>query len=211
MSQRSFIGAIALLLFAATIPLANWLIGSVGVQFDPHGPHMVSVGFGLMAPSGVLVVGAALVLRDIVHERLGAVWALVAIAVGAVLSWFLSDPFLVVASVAAFVLAELADFAIYAPLRKRQLTLAVLASGVVGAVVDSAVFLWVAFGSLAFIEGQIVGKLWMTLFAAAILFGIRHCWLGHRYSYHGEDLPYIDIVGECARCGKHEHVGNPMP
>jgi len=168
------IGYIAFILFAATIPLANWLIGNFGVQFEPHGPHMVPVGFGLLAPSGVLVVGAALVLRDIVHERLGAVWALAAIAVGAVLSWFLSDPFLVVASVTAFVLAELADFTVYAPLREKHLTLAVLASGVVGAVVDSAVFLWIAFGSLAFIEGQIVGKLWMTLLAALILFSVRN-------------------------------------
>lgn len=168
-----YTGYIAVLLFAATIPLANWLIGNVGVQFEPHGPHMVPVGFGLLAPSGVLVVGAALVLRDIVHERLGAAWALAAIAVGAVLSWFLSDPFLVVASVAAFVLAELSDFAIYTPLRKKQLTIAVLASGTVGAVVDSAVFLWIAFGSLAFIEGQVIGKLWMTLAATLALVLLR--------------------------------------
>lgn len=170
------IGYIAFALFALTIPLANWLIGNVGTMCIPNGPCMVPVDFGLfglMAPSGVLVVGAALVLRDVVHERLGAMWALAAIAVGAVLSAFLSAPALVLASVAAFVLAELADFAVYAPLRKRHLTGAVLASGVVGAVVDSAVFLWLAFGSFAFIEGQIVGKLWMTVAAAGALYVAR--------------------------------------
>lgn len=167
------IGYIAFALFALTIPVANWLIGNVGTMCIPDGPCMVPVGFGLMAPSGVLVIGAALVLRDVVHERLGAMWALAAIAVGAVLSAFLSAPALVVASVAAFALAELADFAVYAPLRRRNLTAAVLASGAVGAVVDSAVFLWLAFGSLDHIEGQIVGKLWMTLAAAAALFLIR--------------------------------------
>lgn len=173
MKQHNMLGFAALFGFALTIPAANWLIGNVGTQFDSNGPHMVSVGFGLMAPSGVLMVGAALVLRDIVHERLGALWALTAIAFGAVLSWLLSDPFLVVASIAAFVLAELADFAIYAPLRKRQLTLAVLASGLIGAIVDSAVFLWIAFGSLAFIEGQVLGKVWMTLLAASLLVLVR--------------------------------------
>ena len=169
-----FMGYLSVILFAATIPLANWLIGNVGIQLETGGPHMVPVGFGLLAPSGVIVVGAALVLRDAVQEQLGKDWVLTAIAVGAILSWFVSDPFLVVASVTAFVLAELADFAIYTPLRKNNLALAVMASGAVGAVVDSAVFLWVAFGSLAFIEGQIVGKMWMTLAAALVLFCVRN-------------------------------------
>lgn len=163
------IGYLAFALFALTIPLANWLIGNVGTMCIPQGPCVIPVGFGLEAPSGVLMVGAALVLRDMVHERLGALWALAAIAVGSVLSGFLSAPALVVASVAAFALAELADFAVYTPLRKRNLTAAILASGAVGAVIDSAVFLWLAFGSLAFIEGQIVGKLWMTIAAAAFV------------------------------------------
>lgn len=73
------------------------------------------------------------------------------------------------ASVLALVMAELADLTVSAPLRAKRLWLAVLLSGVVGAAVDSAVFLWVAFGSLDFIAGQIVGKLWMTLIAAVVL------------------------------------------
>lgn len=167
------IGPAAFILFSATIPAANWLIGNVGVQFEANGPHLVPVGLGLMAPSGVLMVGAALVLRDIVHERLGASCALAAIAVGGVLSWWLAEPSLVVASVLAFTLSELTDFAVYSPLRKRQLGLAVLASGVAGSIIDSAVFLWLAFGSLAFIEGQFVGKLWMSLAAFAVLTTLR--------------------------------------
>jgi hypothetical protein len=167
------IGYIAFVLFALTVPAANWLIGNVGTFCIPQGPCVIPVGFGLEAPSGVLVVGAALVLRDIVHERLGALWALAAVTVGAVLSAFFAAPALVVASTAAFLLAELADFAVYAPLRKRHLTLAVLASGVAGAAIDSAVFLWLAFGSLAFIEGQILGKVWMSLAATTVLIAVR--------------------------------------
>ena len=113
------IGYVALVLFAATIPAANWLIGNVGTC-TPNGPCLIPVGFGLEAPSGVLMVGAALVLRDIVHERLGAWWAAGAIAVGVALSFFLASPYLAIASAVAFGLAETADLLVYAPLRKRK-------------------------------------------------------------------------------------------
>jgi uncharacterized PurR-regulated membrane protein YhhQ (DUF165 family) len=154
--------------FAATIPAANWMIGNVG-ECIPQGPCLIPVGFGLHAPSGVLLVGLALVLRDWVHEAGGAKAALAAIGVGGLVSWLFAPPALVLASVLAFVIAELADLAVYAPLRAKRLWLAVLLSGIVGAAVDSAVFLSVAFGSLEFIAGQIIGKLWMTLIAAVVL------------------------------------------
>jgi uncharacterized PurR-regulated membrane protein YhhQ (DUF165 family) len=165
-------GYIALAAYAATIPAANWMIGNVG-QCIPDGPCLIPVGFGLMAPSGVLMIGAALVLRDAVHRLLGWKWAIAAILFGAVLSFQFSPPALVVASVAAFLISELADLAVYAPLQRKRLVLAVIASGVVGAAIDSAVFLWLAFGSLDFIAGQILGKLWMTVVAAIILMAIR--------------------------------------
>ena len=166
-------GYVAFALFALTVPLANFLIGNAGSECIPNGPCLIPVGFGLMAPSGVLMVGAALVLRDIVHERLGASWALAAIVLGGILSWWIATPALVLASVLAFTLSELADLAVYTPLRKQRLGLAVLASGLAGAVIDSAVFLWLAFGSLAFIEGQIVGKAWMSIAALLVILSIR--------------------------------------
>ena len=167
------IGFLAFALFAATIPAANWLIGNIGTECIPNGPCLIPVGFGLLAPSGVLMVGAALVLRDIVHERLGLWWAVAAIAIGGLLSAFLAPPALVVASTAAFLLAEGADLIVYEPLRKRRLVWAVLLSGLAGSIIDSAVFLWLAFGSIALIEGQIIGKLWMTLLAAGGLWLLR--------------------------------------
>lgn len=151
--------------FAATIPAANWLIGNIGTECLPNGPCLLPVGLGYSAPSGVLMIGTALVLRDMVQEAGGIRAALFAIAIGGALAWVVAPPALVLASVAAFFLAECADLAVYTPLRERRLGLAVLASGVVGAVVDSAVFLWLAFGSLAFIEGQIIGKAWMSILA----------------------------------------------
>jgi MYXO-CTERM domain-containing protein len=39
--------------------------------------------------------------------------------------------------------------------------------------IDSGLFLALAFGSLDFLPGQIVGKLWMTLLAVALLWTVR--------------------------------------
>lgn len=166
------IGYIALALYALTVPAANWMIGNVG-ECIPNGPCLIPVGFSLMAPSGVLMIGAALVLRDAVHRLMGWQWAVAAIAIGAALSFQFSAPALVAASVAAFILSELADLAVYAPLQRKRLVIAVLLSGVIGAAVDSAVFLLLAFGSLGFIAGQIVGKLWATLAAVAVIYAAR--------------------------------------
>jgi uncharacterized PurR-regulated membrane protein YhhQ (DUF165 family) len=86
-----------------------------------------------------------------------------AILVGAVLSAAVAPPSLIVASAAAFLLSEMADLAVYTPLARRGLVAAVVASSVVGLVVDSIVFLWLAFGSFEFLAGQVVGKAWMVL------------------------------------------------
>ncbi|MDQ8730059.1 VUT family protein [Bradyrhizobium sp. LHD-71] len=161
--RRDAEGFAFLVAYIACIPLANWMIGNVGTVCVPQGPCLVPVAPGLMAPSGVLLVGLALVLRDLVQRRLGIGYALGAIAAGAALSGILAPLPLVVASTAAFLLSELADFAVYTPLQKRGLVLAVLSSSTVGLIADSIVFLGLAFGSFEFLAGQIVGKAWMVL------------------------------------------------
>jgi queuosine precursor transporter len=166
-------GFIYLAAFALTIPAANWLIGNAGTVCLDKGPCLIPVAPGLMAPSGVLMIGLALVLRDLVQRRLGAIFAIAAILAGAFLSAFLAPPSLVLASSAAFLLSELADFAVYTPLQRRRLVLAVLASGIVGLTIDSAVFLYLAFGNLDFIAGQIVGKSWMIVLALPVIIWIR--------------------------------------
>lgn len=166
-------GIAFLVLFALTVPAANWLIGNVGTTCVPQGPCLIPVAPGLSAPSGVLMAGLALVLRDLVQRRLGLAVALIAIAAGAVLSAAVAPPALVVASAAAFLISELADFAVYTPLARRRLVLAVLASGLVGLTVDSIVFLWLAFGSLDFLLGQVVGKAEMVLLSLPFVAWLR--------------------------------------
>jgi len=95
------------------------------------------------------------------------------IVAGAALSGAVAPPALVMASTAAFFLSELADFAVYTPLQARGLVLAVLASSMVGLIADSVLFLWLAFGSLEFLAGQIVGKAWMVLLALPFIHWIR--------------------------------------
>ncbi len=148
--QKNIEGAVFLVLFCLTIPAANWMIGHVGTVCVPNGPCLLPVAPGIMAPSGVLMIGAALVLRDLVQRRLGVEFGIGAIVVGAAISAALAPAALVIASAAAFLLSEFADFAVYTPLARRRLVLAVLASSLVGLVVDSIVFLWLAFGSLEF-------------------------------------------------------------
>ncbi|SRR5689334_1710377 len=171
--RQNLEGYIFLVLFCLTIPAANWLIGHVGTVCVPNGPCLVPVAPGIMAPSGVLMIGLALVLRDLVQRRLGVEFGIGAIIVGAAISAGLAPPSLVVASAAAFLLSEFADFAVYTPLARRRLVVAVIASSVVGLVVDSIVFLWLAFGSLEFLIGQIIGKLWMVLLAIPFVMYMR--------------------------------------
>jgi uncharacterized PurR-regulated membrane protein YhhQ (DUF165 family) len=172
-ARRRREGIAFLVLFALTIPAANWLIGNAGTTCVPNGPCLIPVAPGLMAPSGVTMIGIALVLRDLVQRRLGVGIAVAAILVGAVLSALVAPPALVVASATAFLLSELADFAVYTPLARRRLVAAVVASSLVGLVVDSIVFLWLAFGSLDFLAGQVVGKAWMVLLSIPFVAWLR--------------------------------------
>ena len=161
--MRWQVGGAALACFLGLIPLANWMILHVGTECGPHGPCVIPVAPGLMAPSGVITVGAALVLRDVVQRCLGPLWSAGAILAGTALSASVAPGALVLASGAAFLFSELADFAVYTPLQRRRLVLAVIASACLGLMIDSLVFLLLAFGSLEFLAGQVVGKLWAVL------------------------------------------------
>lgn len=146
--------------YLATIVAANWAVHTFGV---------VPVGFGLMAPAAVYVAGLAFTLRDLLHEVAGRWFVIGAIVAGAALSLVVASPALALASGVAFLISELADLAVYEPLRRRRWLAAVAASNAVGLVVDSILFLTLAFGSLAFLPGQIVGKAWITLLAVVLL------------------------------------------
>ena len=172
-TRRRAEGILFLILFALTIPAANWLIGNAGTKCVPNGPCLIPVAPGLMAPSGVTMIGIALVLRDLVQRRLGLGIVSGAILFGSALSALFAPPSLVIASTLAFLLSEIADLGVYTPLARRGLVVAVVASSFVGIVVDSIVFLWLAFGSLEFLAGQVVGKAWMVLLSIPFVAWLR--------------------------------------
>lgn len=173
MNNKRIEGFVYLAAFVACVPIANWMIGNVGSVCIPKGPCLIPVAPGLMAPSGVLMIGLALVLRDLVQRRLGRSWSLGAVLVGAILSGAIAPPSLVIASAVAFFFSELADFLVYTPLQRRRFVTAVVASSMVGLVVDSLIFLWLAFSSLEFLWGQVVGKAWMVLISIPFIYWFR--------------------------------------
>lgn len=159
-------GYLYLIGFISTIFLANWLIGNVGYFCNPV--CVIPVWPGIMAPSGVLAIGLGFTLRDLVQRYLGVSYTLLAILIGTILSVYLS-PALALASGTAFLLSEMLDLAVYTPLQKRNLIWAVIISNIAGSIVDSSAFLLLAFNSLEFLLGQIIGKLLMTLLVLPIV------------------------------------------
>lgn len=170
---------IALGLYIATIFAANWAFVTFGV---------VPVGFGLMAPAAVYFVGAALTIRDFLGTRNRV---LVGIAIGALLTVFLSGP-LAIASGAAFAFSELADWQVYGRLRMRGWAWAVVGSNAVGLILDSIIFLTLAFGSLDFLAGQVVGKAEMTLLALPVIAVLRRFYRGARFTHVRGDR-YVEL------------------
>jgi uncharacterized PurR-regulated membrane protein YhhQ (DUF165 family) len=169
----------------ASIIIANWLTTRYG---------FVPVGFGLASTAGTFIAGFALALRDSTQDLLGKKWMLATIAVGALISYLIADPFIATASAAAFLIAELIDFTIYTPLRKksklgdRRWAAAVIASNVGSAIADTVVFLAIAFGWAAVLPamaGQLVGKAWAT---------VLYLIVGKAVSARGSVLRESDVI-----------------
>lgn len=167
------IGIVAATLFVGTVWFANWLLAKYGI---------VPVGFGLHAPAGVFAVGLAFTLRDIVHRTLGRAAVFGCIIAGCILAYAIEanahipggHVSIAIASVLAFLFSETADLLVYTPIEHHSFLGAVAASNTIGAVADSLLFLWLAFGSVALWEGQVWGKLLMTVLALPIVaFGSR--------------------------------------
>lgn len=172
MTTRHLTAPAAFAAFITAIATANWATTHYG---------LVPVGFGLTATAGTYAAGAALLLRDVVQDTTGPRWVFAGIATGAVLTAVMS-PALAVASTVAFLLAELLDMAVYTPLRDRGWARAALASGIVGAVVDTFAFLALAgFPITAHsVGGQLVGKaVWVTVLPVAVVLTIRQVRRGH--------------------------------
>lgn len=164
--NKTSAGAGAFLGYVGAIGAANWLTNRFG---------FVPTGLGVATTAGTYAAGVALLARDMVQDTAGRRAVLAAIAAGAGLSAWTSTPTLAFASTVAFLAAELADMAVYTPLRERGWARAVLASNAVGALVDTLVFLWLAgFPIVAAVPGQLAGKLlWATALPVLLVVAVR--------------------------------------
>lgn len=154
------------LLYVALAVLANWLAS----RYVAHVPLTT-----YLAPAGVFCIGAILVLRDWLQQLTSLRYTLALVPIGGAASYLIGVGAgwtglqrIALASLAAFVVSETVEAAVFTPLRNRSLTAGVLASGLVGNVVDSALFLWLAFGSETFFAGNFVGKAEMIAAGSAL-------------------------------------------
>lgn len=151
----------------ASVVLANLCTAHLG---------MVSVGFGFVVSAGTWAAGLSLGLRDALDRFGGLRWVLPTIAAGIVLSAWLAGPELALASAAAFALGELADLLVFRSLRERTLAGAIATSNLVGAVVDTLVFLPLAgfpLTSSAFF-GQLLVKAGYLTWGALLVLVLLH-------------------------------------
>ncbi len=150
-NKRSLVAAF---LYLACIVLANAALTLYGM--------VPLLGFGPLVPSGVYFAGLTFGVRDSLQEYGGRRWVGVAILGGVALSYAI-EPAFALASAAAFGLSEAVDMAVYEPLRRRHWVAAVVLSNTVGASVDSAMFLYLAFGDQAGWAWLTLGKALMTV------------------------------------------------
>jgi uncharacterized PurR-regulated membrane protein YhhQ (DUF165 family) len=170
---RSRPAAVAFAVYVASIVGANWMITHVGTPGP--GAHVLPVGFGLKAPSGVYLAAATFVARDVVQRFSGLRIGVAAIVIGATVSLLFSTT-LGLASGATFLCSETCDFLVYTPLQARNFPLAVVGSGFVGDLVDSTLFLTLAGIPLSVAwPGQVVGKAWVVL-AGGVFAAVARRW-----------------------------------
>ena len=153
------VSVVVLAAYVGTIVTANWA-----------STHWSALLVGAVAvPAGTLWAGVTFTLRDLLHECLGPRGVLAAIAGGAGLSWLLASPQIAVASVLAFTVSELVGSLVYGRLRTWSVLSAVIGSNLAGLGIDSVLFVPLAFGSFAFVPGQILGKTVATVLTVAVL------------------------------------------
>jgi len=163
---------VAFAVYVGAIVGANWMISHVGTPIP--GAHVLPVGFGLKAPSGVYMAAISFVARDVVQRLSGLRVGVAAIVVGALVSLAVSPAHIALASGATFLCSETCDFLVYTPLQARNFPLAVAAPGVVGDLVGSTLFLLLAGISLSVAwPGQVVGKTWVVMAGGALAWLLR--------------------------------------
>lgn len=120
--------------YIASILLVNWLFAPA--QLVP-GVTVWGTALGDLYLAN-LVVGLVFVLRDYAQREIGHK-VLIATLIAGLITYSMVDPTIAVASITAFVLSEMADWAIYS-FTKRPLQSRILISSLVAVPLDTVVF-----------------------------------------------------------------------
>ena len=110
----------------------------INIGFE-HVPLLPLFDTGEKYPPMALIVGLVFVLRDYAQREIGHK-ILGAMAIGGVLSYFMASPFVAIASVTAFLVSEIIDWAYYT-WSKKSLRQRILISSLLSTPIDSAIFL----------------------------------------------------------------------
>lgn len=124
-------GAFAALgIYIGLIGLVNWVYVVA---------PLVELDNGDIWSTADILVGFVFVARDFAQRRVGhhILWGTL---VGSILSWWLATPQIAIASAAAFAVGEMGDWAIFT-FAKRSFAQRILLSSLLGAPLDSLVFL----------------------------------------------------------------------
>jgi uncharacterized PurR-regulated membrane protein YhhQ (DUF165 family) len=146
-------------------PTLGWLAAYAGALLGANALTasygMIPVGFGQTATAGTVLAGGALMVRNSLQDLLGRRGVMTAVLIGSLLSALVAPPALAFASAASVLVAESADMCLYTPLRRRGWVRAVVPATLLGALLDTIVFLTIAgFPLWAAVPGQMVGKAW---------------------------------------------------
>lgn len=119
-------------LYVIAIVAVNWMFTAIAPWSTPLGDlYLANV-----------VVGFIFVLRDYAQREIGH-YILFATALAGVLTWFMVDPAIALASITAFILSETADWGVYTWLR-RPLSQRILISAMIAVPLDTLAFQYLA-------------------------------------------------------------------
>lgn len=177
-----------------------YVIAIVVVNYGFTVLPLVPMPTGEMWPPMSLAVGLVFVLRDFAQREIGH-RVLALMLIGGLLSWWTASPFVAFASLSAFAVSELADWALYS-FSKRPFHERVLWSSIIAAPLDSVVFLsFIGHLSVIGVAAMVVSKMAGAFMVWVYLKG--PCALGlHKWEPHDRENWFFDQYYRCGRCAK---------
>ena len=119
-------------LYVASIVLVNWLFVALPAWSTPFGDFYLAT----------VIVGVVFVLRDYAQRVVGH-RILLATLVAGIITWYMTNPALALASLTAFFISETADWAVFS-FTGRPLQSRILISSLISVPLDTVAFLYLS-------------------------------------------------------------------